>query len=119
MPAGLRARQGRAQILYHLNVFFGPGKDYEYRVHESEIAGVPRDESEQWMEQEYVNLGCEPTNPVGKVLLTDRLLGVARAMGANPFANRNDWAKSFARHAVNLAGRSNVTINVSDATVGL
>jgi hypothetical protein len=100
-------------------VIFGPDQDYEYRVHESEIAGVPREDSEQWMEQEYVSLGCEPTNPVGKVLLTDRLLGVARAMGASPFAAQNDWARTFARHAVNLAGRSNVTINIPDATVGL
>jgi hypothetical protein len=99
-------------------VTFGAGKDYELRVHESEIAGVPREESVQWMEQEYVNLGCEPTNPVGKVLLTDRLLGVVRASGPAPFAAQTEWARTFARHAVNLMGRGNLTINVPDATVG-
>lgn len=97
---------------------FGPGKDYEIRVHESEIAGMPREESMRWLEQEYVNLGCEPINPVGKVLLSDRLLGVVRATGVGPFASEAEWAKSFARHAVLLMGRSNVTINVPDATVG-
>lgn len=87
-------------------------------MHESEIAGVPREESMRWMEQEYANLGCEPTNPVGKVLLSDRLLCVARATGADPFAGQTEWARAFARHAVNLMGRSNVTISVPDATVG-
>ncbi len=97
---------------------FGSGKDYELRVHESEIAGMPREESMQWMEREYAELGCEPTNPVGKVLLSDRLLGVARARGAGAFAGQAEWARTFARHAVILMGRSNVTINVPDATVG-
>jgi hypothetical protein len=55
---------------------------------------------------------------VGKVLLADKLLGIARAAGAQAFAGQTEWATAFALHAAALAGRANVTINVPEATVG-
>ncbi len=34
-----------------------------------------------WFEQTWTRLGCEPLRPSGKVLLLDKILGVADAMG--------------------------------------
>jgi len=97
---------------------FGRGREFEFRVHESETAGLEREEAQRWLDEQYVNLGCEPINPMGKVLLSDKLLSVARAVGPDPFSKATDWANSFARCAAVLVGRPNITINVPDTSVG-
>ncbi len=106
------------KILYHINVTFGRDRDYEFRLHESDTAGVERDEAQRWFDEQYVSLGCEPINPMGKVLLSDKLLSVARAVGAEAFSKDTDWFRSFARYAAVLVGKPNVTINVQDNSVG-
>lgn len=97
---------------------FGKDREFEFRVHETETADLSREDAQRWFDEQYVNLGCEPSNPMGKVLLSDKLLSVARAVGPEPFSKATDWAKSFARCAAVLVDRPNITINVPDASVG-
>jgi hypothetical protein len=99
-------------------VTFGEGEEYEFRIADSELAGVSVERAQRWFDDEYVRADCEPANPVGKVLLSDKLLGIARAAGPEPFAGQTEWANAFALHAAVLVGRANVTINVPEATVG-
>lgn len=106
------------KILCHINVNFGKDREYEFRVHEADMAGIGRDDAQRWFDEQYVSLGCEPINPMGKVLLSDKLLSVARSMGAEAFSRDTDWSRSFARYAAVLVGRPNIAINVPDTSVG-
>ena len=97
---------------------FGEGRVYEFRVHESETAGITPEQAQGWLDEEYDRADCDPANPVGKILVSDKLLCVAGAAGPVPFAGRTEWAKAYALNAAIAVGRASVTVNVADATVG-
>jgi hypothetical protein len=63
-------------------------------------------------------MGCVPTNPTGKTLLVDLIVGVARAIGEKPFAQGEGLAREFARNAIAVLQRSAVSIDVESLSVG-
>ena len=50
-----------------------------FRMSPGEAADVSDEAARTWLDQQYSELGCVPTNPVGKVLSVGKVLGVARA----------------------------------------
>ena len=53
-------------------------------------------EGRQWLDQQFVDLDCEPIRASGKVLIADKVLVVASTAGPSMFANAN-WAAYFAQ----------------------
>lgn len=102
---------------YSILVKLGAGKDYELRLQDRDLAGATPQSARRWFEQQFADMGCTPTNPTGKTLLVDLIVGVARAMGDKPFAQGEDLAREFARNAVAALQRRAVSIDVESLSV--
>jgi hypothetical protein len=103
---------------YRILVKLGKGKDYEFKLHDGELAGATPQSARRWFEQQFADMGCVPTNPTGKTLLVDLIVGVARAIGEKPFAQGDSLAREFARNAIVVLQRSAVSIDVEALSVG-
>ena len=101
-----------------LLVKLGKAKDYEFRLHEGDLAGASPQTARRWFEERFVEMECVPTNPTGKTLLVDLILGVARAMGDRPFAQGESSAREFAKNALVVLQRPAITIDLENSYVG-
>jgi hypothetical protein len=104
-------------MAYRVSVKFGEGRDYEFRLREEDVSGATPESASRWLGQQFVDLGCQPTNPTGKVLLVDKILGVARALGDKPFAGNERTAREFARYALVAFEKPSLSINLPDLSV--
>jgi hypothetical protein len=105
-------------MVYNVSVKFGEDKVYEFKLHDHDLAGSTPESARRWLEQKFHEFGCEPTNPTGKTLLVDKVLGVAKAMGDRPFAANAGSARDFARNAVVAFERSALSIDLTALSVG-
>lgn len=99
-------------------VSFGKGKDYEFRFHDRDIATVDGAEARRWIDQEFAASGLEPANPVGKAVMPDKILALAKGAGESAFAGNSEWARKFLRYAVAVLGRPSITLDIPGSTVG-
>lgn len=70
-----------------------------------------------WFDQTWTRLGCEPLRPSGKVLLLDKILGVADAMGHSLLAQNADQAQEFAANAALALDRPRITVDLPGQVV--
>jgi hypothetical protein len=105
-------------MFYNVFVNFGTGKDYEFQFEAGEPMGRAMEDARHWLDEQYVKLECEPVNPMGKTLIIDKVLIIAKAVGEKPFAGNDPWAQQFARSAALALGRDTVRIDVAGFTVG-
>ena len=105
-------------MLYHVIVSFGKEKEYEYKFSDSELAGGSAEEARRWFDKEFTDLECEPSNPMGKVLIIDKILNVARYGGEQRFVDGKDWAKQFARYTALALGRDTIRVDVAGFNIG-
>jgi hypothetical protein len=97
---------------------FGEGKQYPFRVVDSDLAAITDAEAHRWLDEEWDALECEPVRPTGKVLLLDKVLAVARGGGERRFAENGSWARGFARSVARLLERPVVLVDVAESRVG-
>jgi hypothetical protein len=107
-----------AVMTQQVNVSFGPEQEFEFKVHADEAAGQTADGARRWFDREFVDLECDLPSPIGKVLLSDLILSVARYAGERRFRERPDWGAEFARNAAILLGRSVIRVDVAGSTIG-
>lgn len=91
------------------------------RVHEYELiahAGMSRDAANQWLNAQWEELECESTNPMGKVLVLDKILGIAEYGGENRFAKPGEWASHYANAVAAVLQRPAVRVDVADHMIG-
>ena len=72
----------------------------------------------RWFDNEFSVLECEPSNPMGKVLILDKILNVAKYGGEQRFFDGKEWAKTFARNAALALGRDTVKVDLVDFSIG-
>lgn len=101
-----------------LTVVFGSGKEFEYTLQDDELSGVTDDAAWRWFDHEYAELDCQASSPVGKVLVIDKILNVAKFSGEGRFSGNPGWAQDYARHAGRLLDRDKVRIDVGNAAIG-
>jgi hypothetical protein len=106
-------------MLHHVIVSFGDKKEYEYKVTAADIAGITAEDARKWLEREFEALECDLPNPIGKVLLADRVLSVAKYAGERRFKEHAPWAEQFARNAAVALGREVIRVDVANDTVGV
>ena len=90
------------------------------RQHPLELIGHPlasRQEAVVWLDDQWEELGCETTNPMGKVLLLDKIVGIARQSGERGFAQA-DWAKAYVDAVATVLDRPAVRVDVAENIVG-
>lgn len=92
------------------------GADQEYRINLDALTPMSHEAARRWLDEQFVQLECEPLRPTGKLLSADRVLCVAQAAGAVRLAD-SAWANEFARAASTSLGKSVVRIDVAAMTV--
>lgn len=75
-------------------------------------------QARQWLETTWEQLGCEPLRPSGKVLLLDKILGVADAYGYTTLSTDTDKQAQLARMILQAVQAQRVTVDLPGLTVG-
>lgn len=101
-----------------ITVTFGASREYEFVVPEADTAGLAKDQARAWLAQEFEALECTPTNPMGKVLVLDMILNVAKYGGEERFREAGDWARRFAAVTAVALDRPAIRVDVANFTVG-
>ncbi len=102
----------------HVIVSFGQGNEFEFSVPAADVLGQSAESARQWFDREFVALECDVPSPIGKILLADRVLSVAKYSGVERFREQRDWAEQFARNAAAMLGRDLIRVDVPNYTVG-
>ena len=87
-------------------------------MHAEDVAGLDSRSAREWLHDEFDELECTPTNPVGKVLVLDVILNVAKYGGEQRFAQGGEWARRFASCVAVALDRPVVRIDVPGFVVG-
>lgn len=99
-------------------VFFGENREYEFAVHDADVVGLAKDQARAWLSKEFEDLECTPSNPMGKVLVLDMILNVAKYGGEQRFKQAGDWAKKFAAVTAVTLQRPVMKVDVANFVVG-
>lgn len=103
---------------HHVIVSFGHDNDLELNFPSTELEGRTTSDAHRWFAREFEALDCPITNPVGKVLLVDLIISVARYSGEGRFRDHPDFAQEYAKNAAMLLQRELVKVDVPNSTVG-
>jgi hypothetical protein len=99
-------------------VAFTRSSEYAFSVSDQEIAEFDRAAAHLWLDKQLSILECEPSNPLGKTLLLDKLLNVAKYGGEKRFAAAGDWAHRYAGAVARLLDRPVIRVDVGEFVVG-
>lgn len=78
---------------------------------------MPLDEARRWLDQEFSRLDINLLRPTGKVLIADKVLAIAEAVGSGGFDDAG-WADAFTRAASGALRRALIRVDVPNATIG-
>ncbi len=102
----------------HITVILPDGTPQNFELHEAELAGMDSRQAQDWLGQEFEAAGCVPTNPVGKLLLADKILCLAKTQSPQAYAQATPWVKAFLRAAACAMGRPLLTIDLARHSLG-
>lgn len=105
-------------MVYHVVVAFGKDREYTYRFTDSDLARQTAEEARRWFDREFLDLECEVSTRVGKVLVIDKILNVAKCGGEARFAERKQWAEEFAHNAALVLGRDTIRVDLASYSLG-
>lgn len=101
-----------------VTVVFGGEREYEFPLRDADVASTTKEQARSWLAREFEDLECTPSNPMGKVLVLDKILGIAKYGGEKRFAEGGDWAKRYADAVATVLERPVVRVDVADRVVG-
>ena len=95
------------------------GDPATYRIDLEEVQPMPHDQARHWLDEQFVDMGCEPIRATGKVLTADKELCVAQAAGPARFSEpaHRGWALAFARAASAALAKPAITVDVPAQTL--
>ena len=99
-----------------VSIRFSPDVTVEIRIPFASDAAA-REQARDWLDRTYHEFGCEPTRLTGKVLLPDKILGIADAAGEMHFQRDSGWGESYARAVTSALNRTRVQVDVEGRTV--
>ncbi|WP_323018853.1 hypothetical protein [Castellaniella sp.] len=100
----------------HVIIVFDAQHSLEFTV-DAPVDAEQARAARAWFEQRWESLGCEPLRVSGKVLLLDKILGVADALGYRALSSQADLAQEFAAHAVQALEKPRVTVDVPGLSI--
>ncbi len=99
-------------------VSFARNREYEFRIPASDQQPLSAEDAQVWLDRQFSEFGCTPRSMVGKVLILDKVLEVAREAGEKRFADGGDWAQGYARAVLAALDRETVYVDVAQDRVG-
>lgn len=103
---------------HYVSIRFEGGKEYNFRLKDGDAGSMTRDEALRWIDEQFANAGCEVANPVGKTVLADKILALAKAYGSDTFAQRTQWAEKFVRCVGLATGKAHISVDIPGNSVG-
>jgi len=97
-------------------VSFARDREYELRITAGDKPLPTAQEGGLWLSQQFEEFDCSPRSLVGKVLVLDRVLEVARAAGEKRFGDIA-WAEQYARAVLAALKRDSVRVDLVQNTV--
>ncbi len=83
-----------------------------------EVSDTSAQQARRWLDQTWEEMGCEPVRPSGKVLLLDKILGVAEAYGYTLMSEDTTIVHTFAENIALLLSKPGVTVDLPGLRVG-
>jgi hypothetical protein len=102
----------------HLSVVFADGAQIDYELSDAEMGGLDAQSAHAWLDQEYEAAGCVPSNPVGKLLMADKIVSLAKSQSRRAFDPPSPWIKDFLRATAAALDRPVITIDCGLHTLG-
>ena len=99
-------------------VSFDHDREYEIMLHDGDTRGMDKEQARTWLGREFEELECVPSNPVGKILLLDMILNVAKYAGEECFENGGEWARNYASAVAVSLDRPVIRVDVANFVVG-
>ena len=93
-----------------MKVIFGPDQQFDLLVAAHEAAVF--DAARKWLDEQFIKNDCEPMRGSGKVLIADKILGIAAAVGPAAFADKV-WAQAYAIASLGALGKSRLSVDVA------
>ncbi|RTZ43444.1 hypothetical protein EKL30_10675 [Candidimonas sp. SYP-B2681] len=100
-----------------VTIIFNPRQRVELAV-DVEPGGAGSVAAREWFETAWSRLGCEPLRASGKVLMLDKILGVADALGYLELSKYGDLAQEFATMAAMALEKPLITVDLPGLSVG-
>lgn len=85
------------------------GRQVRLSIEEGEAIGFA--DARNWLDEQFLRHQCAPLRQSGKVLLADKVLSVAAALGESGFADAAT-AQAFARAAAAALGKPIIDVDV-------
>jgi hypothetical protein len=95
----------------HKQVNVTLGREQEFTFHVPAEQKLAPDEARQWLDGQFVALGCEPLRASGKVLIVDKVLVVTEAAGAKLLGDAQ-WAAQYALAVASALGKPMICVDV-------
>ena len=92
------------------------GAEQVFRFNLDEVQPLPNEAARAWLDEQFVELGCEPIRPTGKVLSAEKVLVVAQAAGPRLLSDAG-WGLQFARAASATLGKPMMRVDVAAMAV--
>ncbi|OYU29501.1 hypothetical protein C1O66_00895 [Paucibacter aquatile] len=97
-----------------VKVVFSPLQQFDLVVDAEEVLSF--EAARKWLDEQYVKNECEPMRGSGKVLLADKILGVAAAVGPAAFSDPA-WAMDYARATSGALSKALLKVDVAKRTL--
>lgn len=97
-----------------VKVVFSPLQQFDLVVDAEEVLSF--EAARKWLDEQYVKNECEPMRGSGKVLLADKILGVAAAVGPAAFTDPA-WAMDYARATSGALSKALLRVDVAKRTL--
>ena len=89
------------------------GSDHRFEVALPAGQALPAPEvGRRWLDEQFTANDCEPLRASGKVLIADKVLALANAVGPKRFVQDTAWAQAFASATLGALARPVVTVDV-------
>jgi len=102
----------------HLSVVFADGEQLDYELSDTDVGGMDVAAAQDWLDREYEAAGCVPSNPVGKLLMADKIVSLAKSQSRRAFSPPSAWVKDFLRATAVALERPLIRIDVGQHTLG-
>lgn len=101
-----------------VTIAFARDREYVFGVSEGDMQGITKDAARSWLSREFEVLECTPSSPMGKVLVLDMILNVAKYGGESRFSEAGEWARQFATMTAVCLERPAIRVDVGAFVVG-
>lgn len=102
----------------HVAVVFADGQRVDYELSDAEVARFDRVTAHEWLGEQFEIAGCVPSNPVGKLLMADRIVGLAKEQSRRDFDPPTPWLKDFLAATAAALQTPVVTIDLGSDSIG-